>query len=364
MLNEKLQQQHAEFEAKPISAKMALDIATIVKDHIVRFEYVLNDKDCNRIADIVFSKLREEQVADENGKVFTLTQENLEQITNIIKQQIQLHVLSIPRSTDATDAVPDIDIDGILFKILSSSKLQDVIDQRVTARTSDLSNLINEKAVQIQHLQEEIDAIKLKLDAGLKHNLNIKIMLEQLETKHEDLRDNVDVANKRNDERFAALIKDIDLKLSTISNNKFTGIDDHIKTIIGGILGYQAAGSESLNEIDLRNWIRNLFVAKELLEERLQELDAKFNQQISDEINQSASVLIGTISQKIQSEILLLQKKPSEKLKVSEFNTHALLDEKRITEIVREALAIYDADKTGMVDFALESAGGQILSTR
>lgn len=36
----------------------------------------------------------------------------------------------------------------------------------------------------------------------------------------------------------------------------------------------------------------------------------------------------------------------------------------RVREIVKEALRIYDADKTGRVDYALESAGGQIISTR
>ncbi|CAL7942808.1 unnamed protein product [Xylocopa violacea] len=36
----------------------------------------------------------------------------------------------------------------------------------------------------------------------------------------------------------------------------------------------------------------------------------------------------------------------------------------RVREIVKEALKIYDADKTGRVDYALESAGGQIISTR
>ena len=35
-----------------------------------------------------------------------------------------------------------------------------------------------------------------------------------------------------------------------------------------------------------------------------------------------------------------------------------------VEEIVKAALAKYDADKTGLFDFALESAGGSILSTR
>lgn len=41
-----------------------------------------------------------------------------------------------------------------------------------------------------------------------------------------------------------------------------------------------------------------------------------------------------------------------------------LITDDRVREIVKEAIKIYDADKTGRVDYALESAGGQIISTR
>ena len=40
------------------------------------------------------------------------------------------------------------------------------------------------------------------------------------------------------------------------------------------------------------------------------------------------------------------------------------LNESAVIRIVKEALLKYDADKTGMVDHALESAGGNIVSTR
>lgn len=47
--------------------------------------------------------------------------------------------------------------------------------------------------------------------------------------------------------------------------------------------------------------------------------------------------------------------------------SHAMtagLNESAVIRIVKEALLKYDADKTGMVDHALESAGGNIISTR
>ncbi|XP_031364516.1 uncharacterized protein LOC102678671 [Apis dorsata] len=45
-------------------------------------------------------------------------------------------------------------------------------------------------------------------------------------------------------------------------------------------------------------------------------------------------------------------------------NNNNLITDNRVREIVKEAIKIYDADKTGRVDYALESAGGQIISTR
>ncbi|XP_014472297.1 PREDICTED: uncharacterized protein LOC106743199 [Dinoponera quadriceps] len=45
-------------------------------------------------------------------------------------------------------------------------------------------------------------------------------------------------------------------------------------------------------------------------------------------------------------------------------NVGAYISEERVRKVVKEILRIYDADKTGQVDYALESAGGQIISTR
>merc|ERR1712079_517353 len=46
---------------------------------------------------------------------------------------------------------------------------------------------------------------------------------------------------------------------------------------------------------------------------------------------------------------------------ISHPEQHSASDVRRI---VREALTKYDADKTGLLDFALESAGGSIVTTK
>ncbi|XP_011707147.1 PREDICTED: uncharacterized protein LOC105462321 [Wasmannia auropunctata] len=45
-------------------------------------------------------------------------------------------------------------------------------------------------------------------------------------------------------------------------------------------------------------------------------------------------------------------------------NANVHISDEHIRKIVRDVLRIYDADKTGQVDYALETAGGQILGTR
>ncbi|KYN08260.1 PREDICTED: uncharacterized protein LOC108775547 [Cyphomyrmex costatus] len=45
-------------------------------------------------------------------------------------------------------------------------------------------------------------------------------------------------------------------------------------------------------------------------------------------------------------------------------NANVPASDEHIRKIVKEVLRIYDADKTGQVDYALETAGGQIISTR
>ncbi|KAM0725890.1 Klaroid protein [Formica fusca] len=45
-------------------------------------------------------------------------------------------------------------------------------------------------------------------------------------------------------------------------------------------------------------------------------------------------------------------------------NANVHVSDEQMRKIVKEVLQIYDADKTGQVDYALESAGGQIISTR
>lgn len=313
-LESEQRQQRAE-----IDPKLALYIATIVKEHVIHHKYILTDDEIERIAEILRVKFAHENAEKADKSVpFILSQENLEQITKLIKQNIEIHrhewnIVNEAKLSGAERKV-ELDIDEILFKILTSSKLTDFVDQR-------LSQKIDSLAAQVKTNSESIDRL---------------------------------------DRNFNSLKVEIDAKLSDLSDKHFAAIDQHIRNVLVEIIGFKTIDGKSLSNDEIKNWIQSVFVARDLLDARLDELSAKFDHRLDSEINRSSDFLIKEISEKIKRDVLLVV----EQRQVYGNAATLSLNETRIKDIVREALAVYDADKTGMVDYALESGGGQVLSTR
>jgi SUN domain-containing protein 1/2 len=87
-------------------------------------------------------------------------------------------------------------------------------------------------------------------------------------------------------------------------------------------------------------------------------LSQNANVTIKQEIENNSGILMKEINEQILLAIKTRQEQRAQNVGSGNVN------EDYIRKIVKEILAIYDADKTGIVDYALESAGGQILSTR
>uniref|UniRef100_A0A8R1HRU3 SUN domain-containing protein n=1 Tax=Caenorhabditis japonica TaxID=281687 RepID=A0A8R1HRU3_CAEJA len=84
-------------------------------------------------------------------------------------------------------------------------------------------------------------------------------------------------------------------------------------------------------------------VTEKLRAELSAELSAQFKQELSTKIEQNYNTII-------------------EKLKVE--NTNVQIDNAHLEGLIRQMILEYDTDKTGQVDYALESAGGSVISTR
>lgn len=350
-----------------IDQKLAIQIATIVKEQIIAYQYTLTNEDIERIAEIVRLKLATEINKEPKVLPFVLSQENLEEISKIVKQNIEIHrhewiVQQSASKTDAPSAT-NIDIDEILFKILSSNKLQDLIDRRVDAKVSTFDGRLSDHQVTIDQLQNDVNDLKANIHTT---NNDIHISINQLRVQQNALDDKIGAAQSKQSEQMDQFLKGIDDKLTILNEKQFNAIDNHIRVVLADIFGYRSSDGKAPNNVDLANWVQSVFVAKQLLEQRLAELSANFDHKINDEINQSAEILIKNISDTIKHDITIAieQNRREVRERGTSGDIHASLDETRIRAIIKEALAVYDADKTGMVDYALESAGGEVLSTR
>lgn len=348
-----------------IDQKLAVQIAKIVKEQIITYKYTFTDADIERIAEVVRSKLSSELNKEPKVLPFVLSQENLEEISKVVKQNIEIHRHEWKVGSQTADSAL-IDIDEVLFKILSSSKLQDIIDKRVDGKLSPLTVQLSDHQISIDQLQNEINDLKEKFRTIFTANNDIQITVDHLKVQQNQLDDKIALTQKQTNEQLQRFLQEIDAKLDGLNEKQFTAIDNHIRIVLADILGYKSTDGKTLDNSDITNWIRSVFVAKELLEERLSALNAQFDHRINDEINQSAEVLIKNISNTIKHDITIAIEQKQKEIRETGYasGVHASLDETRIRAIIKEALAVYDADKTGMVDYALESAGGEVLSTR
>lgn len=375
VINQKIQTLEEERirRTETIDPKLAIYIASIVREQIIQYKYTLTNEDIERIAEVVRLKLASEMNTEPKVLPFVLSQENLEEISKLIKHNIEIHrhewivtQQSEKMERTSNDAQANLDIDEILFKILSSDKLQDIIDQRINGKVSVLTSQVSDHQLTIEQLQNDVNDIKEKFRNLFNANNDMHLSVDQLKQQQNLLNDKIVLSQTQSAEQMEKLLLEIDGKLSVLNEKQFNAIDNHIRIVLAEILGYKSTNGKPLENADITNWIRSVFVAKELLEERLNAINAKFDNKLNDEINQSAGILIRNISEIIKHDITIaIEDKQSELHDTATSDgIHASLDEKRIRAIIKEALAVYDADKTGMVDYALESAGGEILSTR
>lgn len=345
-----------------ITQEMSILIASLIRENIVHHKYELSVDDIERIAEIVRLKLSAELNVrkQQSALPLKLSPDNVVEISNIIKQQQQASLIKSENP---------INIDEILLKILSSAKLSDLIDRQTNDKVSLANEKIQNQNKVINDLKIEIGGIKESIMAQLHGNVNLyESMIHQLNAEHIDLAKSLDGLRLENDDKLQKIRTEFDDKLLSLRKGIFALLDERIKIILSEILGYK---SENIGDtVDIQKWIQNVFVAKNLLEEKLLALNDKFEGKLTEEINRSADILMAKIGQQIHRETIVLIEKNNEKFQAdfvhngNNGNLKTDLNEKDVQRIVKDALAIYDADKTGLVDYALETAGGEILSTR
>ncbi len=139
----------------------------------------------------------------------------------------------------------------------------------------------------------------------------------------------------KNDSALAALIKGtVQSELAAIMGGGSQG---------GGGGWFGGGGNQGKDNVGFAAWLQSQFVQPEDMDDKLAALAAK-------------------LSKEIEARVAL--EKEGQSSMIYAGGAGGDLSEEQIRLMIRDALITYGADKTGQPDFALESAGGSIISTR
>ncbi|KAM4765538.1 SUN domain-containing protein 1 isoform 3-T6 [Cyanocitta cristata] len=249
------------------------------------------------------------------------------------------------------------------------SLLQNLQDQVATmsdrSETLNLIKNVMSQYLEDMKLEEKTDFLALHKE----HELRIQTLedlLRKLSAESKDIQKELDIAKSktvRDDDQYSLLmskIKKLELELSHTKSELLSGqsvktscekmdvihekVDAQVKESVKLLLfgDHQEDFPESLLQ-----WLTSNFVSKSDLQTLLRDLELQ--------ILKNITLHMSITNQKVTSEV------------VTNAVTNAGISgitEAQAQIIVNNALKLYSQDKTGMVDFALESGGGSILSTR
>ncbi|XP_065540507.1 SUN domain-containing protein 1 isoform X2 [Lathamus discolor] len=193
--------------------------------------------------------------------------------------------------------------------------------------------------------------------------LKLEDLLEKLLAESKGIQKHLEVAKAREDDaqsQILARVKELELELSQIKSEVSTM--ESVKTSCGRIdaihekvdaqvkesvkLMLFGDGQEDFPET-LLQWLTSNFVSKSDHQTELRDLELR----ILKDINLQMSAT----KQKLTPEVITNA--------VTNAGISGITEE-QVQIIVNNALKLYSQDRTGLVDFALESGGGSILSTR
>ncbi|KAM7346176.1 sad1 and UNC84 domain-containing protein klaroid [Cochliomyia hominivorax] len=381
------QQQKQLEKGSELNTKQTQLIVQIIKENLEslarqkRFtDNTSSDNDLNIIIQKVLLRL-ENDSSFLQQKPLILSPHNIEEIKKLISQTIEVNNHSHYKLM-----VEKLDLDALIAKLFKSSLFSNYVQNEISSQLNDKLQekllilqqsqssgddnyklTLEQQKLIIDNLNKDIAFIKLAFNEKLSENEDLHYSIKQLQQAQDVLSRRLRELELSTDHKFANLLQDITEKLSALKDDQFQLLNQQVKLSLIEILGFKETTKDGaqISELDLQNWVRNMFVAKDYLELRLAEINNRTNDKIKQEIDKSGMFLMRDISERLKQEIIIsVENKQKETQAVLKGQIKEALSEEEVRNIVKSVLAIYDADKTGLVDFALESAGGQILSTR
>lgn len=345
LVAEKLQEKHASSQQEFMKAilndnRLLIFVRNVVKENQVQQKYELSDADVEKIAEKVKLYLTGYLQEMQNA----LRKENGIELGKVIGQ-VNSRMGELRNEPGTSE--PNIDI--IVEKLLESSEFSDWLLSYLSNWEKD-SRAIHQDEMKI--LKKEFDTLRVALTKEIEEGSALKLAIAQLETNQNDLRVEMAAAHLKTQSNLDALLNDLSARLAKLETSQDSYIDERIRKHL--LLVFEHPGDDNVSLPDLILWIKSIFVTKDYLEQRLQALNKDGDENLKLELDQLGAGLLDEVLIKVRNEMTSHTVKHS----VSE------IDETSIERIVRAILAVYDADKTGLPDYALETAGGQVISTR
>ncbi|XP_067407008.1 SUN domain-containing protein 1 isoform X6 [Emydura macquarii macquarii] len=234
----------------------------------------------------------------------------------------------------------------ILIKNVMGQHLKETQSEEIAHSTTDLLALHQEHELRIVTLEDLIGKLSAKSE-------DIQKELELTQTR------TVSGSDEQN-QHLLSKVKQLELELAQMKSELLTSqslktscekvdmihekVDAQVKESVK--LMFFGDQQEEFSE-SLLQWLTSKFVSKRDLQVLLQDLELQ--------ILKNITLYMSITNQKLTSEVV-----------TSAVNNAGIsgITEAQARIIVNNALKLYSQDKTGMVDYALESGGGSILSTR
>ncbi|CAM5086805.1 unnamed protein product [Natator depressus] len=234
----------------------------------------------------------------------------------------------------------------ILIKNVMGQHLKEMQSEEMARSTTDLLALHQEHELRILTLEDFIGKLSAKSE-------DIQKELELTQTR------TVSGSDEQN-QHLLSKVKQLELELAHMKSELLTPqdlktscekvdmihekVDAQVKESVK--LMFFGDRQEDFSE-SLLQWLASKFVSKSDLQVLLQDLELQ-------------------ILKNITLHMSITNQKPTSEVVTSAVNNAVIsgITEAQARIIVNNALKLYSQDKTGMVDFALESGGGSILSTR
>ncbi|XP_044759448.1 sun domain-containing protein 1-like isoform X1 [Coccinella septempunctata] len=260
---------------------------------------------------------------------YSLTERQLDEILQYIKASLNTN--------------NDIDYQEITKNIMNTEIIQNLMNEYkenhlISNKQANIEDLVENQRKSIEALTNELSQLKTEISNLQNHQANL---------------------NERNMKIHTESSQKMDYFMYQLNRccKKAVNLESHIlKTLIADLNNPNFLQ----NQKGLTNWLNSLFVAKTELENQISQLSEQLKSNFESLLQSNSKFLMDQVRTKLNFEFNLKHTEGQ----VSQGSPSVNISEHTVRQIVRDTLKIYDADKTGLVDYAMEAMGAQVITTR